>query len=195
MYSRASVRCSLFITTVWEAVFRIGIRSDPYHFAGSGDPGSKRKSWLTRIKINLNMNIIFFKEITYCLIHMNNKLINYHKKNIVMSIISFTEKNYEKQNWSGSGSTIPRSGSADPNPHQNEADPKNWWEVRKIINLVRTNLTNSFYIHISEKLRIIKLKTGGQFMLKYSLVGVLRELKQYQLIFFLLFIPTNHQLL
>ena len=24
----------------------------------------------------------------------------------------------------GSGSAIPRSGSADPDPHQNEADPK-----------------------------------------------------------------------
>ena len=46
-----------------------------------------------------------------------------------MSIIPLTEK---KSNLVGSGSTIPGSGSADPDPrgsadpdpHQNEADPK-----------------------------------------------------------------------
>ena len=43
---------------------------------------------------------------------MNNKLINY-RKNIVMCIISDTEKN----NWN-------LFGTADPDPHQNEAVPK-----------------------------------------------------------------------
>ena len=38
---------------------------------------------------------------------MNNKLINYPKKNIFMSIISFTEKNQEKK----IGISIPGSGS------------------------------------------------------------------------------------
>ena len=59
-----------------------------------------------------------------CLIYLNNKLINY-KINLVISIIPLAEKNSEK-NWNlfVSGSAIPGSGSADPDPHQNEADPK-----------------------------------------------------------------------
>ena len=40
-------------------------------------------------KINQNYKNMFF----FGLIHMNNKLINYTKKNIFLSIISFTEKN------------------------------------------------------------------------------------------------------
>jgi hypothetical protein len=62
---------------------------------------------------------------------MNNKLINDTKKNIVLSIKSFTEKIQKNildffRYQVGSGSTIPRSGSADPDPdpHQNEAEPK-----------------------------------------------------------------------
>ena len=40
-----------------------------------------------------------------------------------MTIISFTKKI-----WVGSESTLPVSGSADPDPHQNEADPKQWYK-------------------------------------------------------------------
>ena len=40
-----------------------------------------------------------------------------------MSIISFTDKNSETK-LKFVGSTIPVSGSPDPDPHQNEADPK-----------------------------------------------------------------------
>ena len=55
----------------------------------------------------------------YCLINMNNKLINY-KKN--MSIISFAEKKIKKKIKKfefirvGDGSTIPGTGSTDPDP-------------------------------------------------------------------------------
>ena len=66
---------------------------------------------------------------------MTNKLMNYIKKNIVMSIISFTEKiirrklefvRFDVGSGVRSGSTFPGSGSADPDLHQNEADPKHW---------------------------------------------------------------------
>ena len=65
---------------------------------------------------------------------MNYKLIN-KKTNIVMVIISFKEKIRKKNgicsilvgSGVGSGSTIPGSGSADPNQHQKEGDPKHSW--------------------------------------------------------------------
>ena len=86
-------------------MFRIRIRSVPYHLAGSGstsgnvdpDPGSKKIVINShKIKINQNYkNTIFFLNNFFCLINMN--YINY-KNNIVKSIIPLTGKNVIK-NW------------------------------------------------------------------------------------------------
>ena len=47
-----------------------------------------------------------------------------------MSIISITEKK-----WNLVGSTIPGTGSADPDPHQYEADPKHCYIILLIDDL------------------------------------------------------------
>ena len=47
-------------------------------------------------------------------------------KNNVISIISL-KKHESVPFYSGSGSTIPGSGSPDPDPYQNEANPKHWF--------------------------------------------------------------------
>ena len=50
---------------------------------------------------------------------MNNMLIS---KNNVISIISYKKKHESVRFYSGSGSTIPGSGSPEPDPYQNEAN-------------------------------------------------------------------------
>ena len=53
---------------------------------------------------------------------MNKKLINYNRKNIVRVLYplqkKIKKKNEKKMEF------VPGSGSADPDPHQNEVDPK-----------------------------------------------------------------------
>ena len=58
---------------------------------------------------------------------MNNKLINH--KNIVLSIICFTEKHSEKKNrnffyFRSDPDPDPLFPEVDPDPQQNEVDPK-----------------------------------------------------------------------
>ena len=74
---------------------------------------------------------------------MNNKLMNYIK---LMSITSFTEKSKKKKLefvrfYVGSGYTIPGSASADPDPHQNEADPKHREKYMCCLEGSRSNAT------------------------------------------------------
>ena len=85
------------------SVFRIRIWSDLYHLAGSGstsgnvDPASKKNRNKLKLKINQNYkNIFIFLNHLFCLIHMNNKLINYKQtKNIVMIYHTFYRKQLE----------------------------------------------------------------------------------------------------
>ena len=55
---------------------------------------------------------------------MNNKLINQQQKNIVMSIISFTEKKLEKLNWNLFDFRSDPNPEQDPDPLFPEADPR-----------------------------------------------------------------------
>ena len=131
--SREDVKCDALQSTII-AVFR-RIRSGPCHSAGSGstsgnvdpDPGAKK------IVINSHKNqpklskYNFFKKSLFCLLHLNIKHINSKKKSYEYYIFYGKIK---KTNMAfvrfqvGSGSTIPRSRFADPDPHQNETDPK-----------------------------------------------------------------------
>ena len=43
-----------------------------------------------------------------------------------MSFKPHPEKNEEEKNWYLIRIRYPGSGSADPDPHQNETDPKHW---------------------------------------------------------------------
>ena len=45
--------------------------------------------------------------------------------------IFFTEKEGEKVGF-GAGFVIPRNGSEDPDPYQNETDPKHWYKYIKL---------------------------------------------------------------
>ena len=120
------------------AVFRIRIRSDPYHLPGSGsgsasgnfdlDPGTKKK---IVIQINQNYKNIFKKKRNrlFCLIYAKNELKITTTKNTIMSLKPYTEKIMNKK----IGICLilgrihhPRSGSADPDldPHQNDKDSK-----------------------------------------------------------------------
>ena len=76
-------------------------------------------------------------------VFINYKLINNQTKHRYR--ISFTKK---------SGSTFPGTGSADPDPHQNEADPKHWemYEAKVVVNGSSYGSKICYFIFLCEKL-------------------------------------------
>ena len=118
------------------SVFRIRIRSDPYHLAGSGsasgnvdlDSGTKKnRDKLAYESTKIIKILFFFKEITNFVKYTRIISSKLQQKNIVMSFKPCTEKIKKKKigicSRTGPGSIIPEA-DPDPDPHQNDTDPK-----------------------------------------------------------------------
>ena len=100
--------------------------TDPYRLARSGSTSGNVDHPGSQNKIVINKEYIFFKEITR---HMNNKLINDKKKHCFEYNIFYRKELRRKileflRFEVGSGSTIPGSGSADPDPLFPEVNPR-----------------------------------------------------------------------